>query len=168
VDGGQSIPPAVTSTEFDILADRIGAISTLTTTDKSSTVGAINEVNAVIDAKVLTYNTDYSVSYITGVSNSSNPRATKILNHFYSLYMNIGIDSATVTIPARTEMQIGTISIVGKTISGATICPVQADNDGTRYSAVARIASTGAIYISNNEDVSIAGNIRIMAYLIVA
>lgn len=35
-----------TSSEFDILSNRIGSLSTLTTTDKSSIVGAVNELNA--------------------------------------------------------------------------------------------------------------------------
>jgi hypothetical protein len=39
------ITPTVTSAEFDILAGRIGSLSSLTTTDKDSVVEAINEVN---------------------------------------------------------------------------------------------------------------------------
>jgi hypothetical protein len=62
VDGGQSIHPAVTSTEFDILADRIGAISTLTTTNKSNTVGAINEVNTAMANKA--NKSDLRVKYL--------------------------------------------------------------------------------------------------------
>lgn len=38
----------LTSSEFDVLSNRIGSLSTLTTTDKSSVVGAINELNASI------------------------------------------------------------------------------------------------------------------------
>ena len=46
VEGGEDYPPAVTSTEFDILADRIGALSSLTTTDKTDLVSAVNEVKS--------------------------------------------------------------------------------------------------------------------------
>ena len=38
-------PPTVTSSEFDILANRIGTLSSLETTEKTNVVGAINEVN---------------------------------------------------------------------------------------------------------------------------
>jgi hypothetical protein len=43
-------PPAVTSTEFDILNNRIGNLSSLTTTDKASAVAAVNELNGKIPA----------------------------------------------------------------------------------------------------------------------
>lgn len=44
VESGADYPPAVTSTEFDILADRIGSLGELDTTDQSSVVNAVNEV----------------------------------------------------------------------------------------------------------------------------
>ena len=46
VDGGEDVPERVTSTEFDILADRIGPLPTLETTDKGSVVNAVNELNS--------------------------------------------------------------------------------------------------------------------------
>lgn len=49
VEGGEDYPPAVTSTEFDILADRIGSLATLETTDKSDLVSAVNEVVGDVD-----------------------------------------------------------------------------------------------------------------------
>lgn len=42
---GSGDPPVVTSTEFDILAGRIGTLSNLTTTEKANVVGAVNEVD---------------------------------------------------------------------------------------------------------------------------
>lgn len=45
-------PTAITSTEFDVLSNRIGSLSSLTTTDKTNVVSAVNEVNArVADAE---------------------------------------------------------------------------------------------------------------------
>ena len=44
VEGGEDYPPAVTSTEFDILADRIGSLSSLDTEVKTNLVSAVNEV----------------------------------------------------------------------------------------------------------------------------
>lgn len=41
-------PPAVTSTEFDILANRIGMLGNLTTTEKTNLVGAVNEVKSTL------------------------------------------------------------------------------------------------------------------------
>lgn len=49
VDGGEDVPERVTSTEFDILADRIGSLSTLETTDKTSIVNAINNFKSETD-----------------------------------------------------------------------------------------------------------------------
>lgn len=42
-------PTQITSTEFDILNNRIGDLSTLTTTNKSNVVNAVNEVKAGVD-----------------------------------------------------------------------------------------------------------------------
>ena len=55
VTGGEDYPPAVTSTEFDILADRIGSLEELSTTDQSSIVNAVNELvdaDAAINSKI--------------------------------------------------------------------------------------------------------------------
>ena len=41
-------PPAMTSTEFDILSNRIGSLSSLTTTAKTNLVSAVNEVDSKI------------------------------------------------------------------------------------------------------------------------
>lgn len=49
VDGGEDVPESVTSTEFDILADRIGVLSNLTTTDKTDIVHAVNEVKEQVE-----------------------------------------------------------------------------------------------------------------------
>lgn len=49
VDGGEDVPERVTSTEFDILADRIGSLSTLETTDKTSIVNAVNSLKDETD-----------------------------------------------------------------------------------------------------------------------
>lgn len=48
LDPNEGDPPAVTSTEFDILANRIGTLGNLTTTAKTNTVAAINELDADI------------------------------------------------------------------------------------------------------------------------
>lgn len=42
----ESDPPAVTSSEFDILANRIGTLSNLTTTAKTNIVSAVNELDS--------------------------------------------------------------------------------------------------------------------------
>ena len=47
-DSADPQPASVTSTEFDILANRIGTLSQLTTTQKTNVVGAINEINGKI------------------------------------------------------------------------------------------------------------------------
>ena len=52
IDGGEDVPASVTSTEFDILADRIGVLSNLETTDKSDVVSAVNEVKQTLSDKV--------------------------------------------------------------------------------------------------------------------
>lgn len=49
VDGGEDVPERVTSTEFDILADRIGSLSTLETTVKTSIVNAVNSLKNETD-----------------------------------------------------------------------------------------------------------------------
>lgn len=41
---------ALTSSEFDILANRIGSLSSLTTTDKTNVVNAVNELNAHLES----------------------------------------------------------------------------------------------------------------------
>ena len=46
----QADPTQITPSDFDVLAGRIGSLSNLTTTDKSSTVFAINEVNSAVSA----------------------------------------------------------------------------------------------------------------------
>jgi hypothetical protein len=45
LDPEEGDPPAVTSTEFDILANRIGQLSSLETTDKTNLVSAVNELS---------------------------------------------------------------------------------------------------------------------------
>lgn len=47
---------AITSSEFDVLAARIGTLSSLTTTAKTSTVAAINE----LDSDITTLNSNYT------------------------------------------------------------------------------------------------------------
>lgn len=60
-----SDPTQVTSTEFDILANRIGTLANLTTTEKGSIVGAVNEVNTAIANKA------NKVQYtVTGTTNN--------------------------------------------------------------------------------------------------
>ena len=44
----------MTSSEFDVLSNRIGQLSALTTTDKSSVVNAINELNASLPKQIFT------------------------------------------------------------------------------------------------------------------
>ena len=44
IDGSQSLPSVMTSSEFDILANRIGTLSSLITPVKTDIVSAINEV----------------------------------------------------------------------------------------------------------------------------
>jgi len=52
-DSADPQPASVTSTEFDILANRIGTLSQLTTTQKTNVVGAINEINGNITAELI-------------------------------------------------------------------------------------------------------------------
>lgn len=73
IDGGEDIPERVTSTEFDILADRIGALSTLDTIDKSSIVNAVNELE---DGKAPTSHASVNTDYGTG--NATNYGHVKI------------------------------------------------------------------------------------------
>lgn len=49
LDPSEGDPPAVTSTEFDILANRIGTLGNLTTTEKTNLVGAVNEVKSTLE-----------------------------------------------------------------------------------------------------------------------
>ena len=62
VEGGADYPPAVTSTEFDILADRIGSLGELDTTDQSSIVNAVNEVVGSVD------DVNSKINYETAIS----------------------------------------------------------------------------------------------------
>jgi len=48
VEGGQNVPAQITSTEFDILAGRIGNLSSLHTSVKTDTVSAVNELSEQI------------------------------------------------------------------------------------------------------------------------
>ena len=48
VDGGQNVPSQITSAEFDILAGRIGNLSSLQTSVKTDTVSAINSLSEQI------------------------------------------------------------------------------------------------------------------------
>jgi hypothetical protein len=48
VEGGQNVPSSITSTEFDILAGRIGTLSALQTSVKTDTVSAINSLSEQI------------------------------------------------------------------------------------------------------------------------
>ena len=55
ITANESDPPAMTSTEFDILSNRIGSLSSLTTTAKTNLVSAVNEVDgnvATLDSKI--------------------------------------------------------------------------------------------------------------------
>ena len=66
VEGGEDYPPAITSTEFDILADRIGSLETLETTDQSDLVSAINEVKEEIQTAVFASLTEFK-NYVSSM-----------------------------------------------------------------------------------------------------
>ena len=77
VDGGEDVPASVTSTEFDILADRIGVLSNLETEDKTSIVNAINDLQDDVNATIT------SASQTLSQSITSNTQAiANINNHF--------------------------------------------------------------------------------------
>lgn len=56
---GEADPEALNPSEFDVLAGRIGNLSSLATTEKSSVVGAVNEVNSNMP-KYLSNNSTYT------------------------------------------------------------------------------------------------------------
>jgi hypothetical protein len=137
----------------------IGTLSSLTTTEKGSLVGAVNELNASTTLTQLTYNTDFTFTQITGITLTANPIVRRI-GCLYYIYINMGMNASTLTIPAHSELQVATISITGKSFSGAFIFPVYFNDNNTCYSVTGRLASNGNIYLTNNTDIAIAGNLR--------
>ena len=77
LDPNEGDPPAVTSTEFDILANRIGTLGNLTTTEKANTVAAINE----LDADITSLN-----SNLTSLSEQIGPFSTSVSTSGTKLY----------------------------------------------------------------------------------
>lgn len=71
IDSADPQPASVTSTEFDILANRIGTLSNLHTTNKTSLVDATNEVSDQIATKTAT------VTFVANKTEGSNFSAKK-------------------------------------------------------------------------------------------
>lgn len=96
---------AVTSTEFDILANRIGSLSSLTTTHKDNCVNAINDCKSEI-----TNLTEQIVPQhygFTGISSATtNREIVRKIGHIVWAYVGV-----TVTIPADTTTKIGSFNI---------------------------------------------------------
>lgn len=81
VEGGQNVPAQITSTEFDILAGRIGNLSSLQTSVKTDTVSAVNELSEQI-----------------GMLNSNLTALSTQVNNITSFSENVTIDSVTYTV----------------------------------------------------------------------
>lgn len=94
---GEADPEALNPSEFDVLAGRIGNLSSLTTTEKSSVVGAVNEVNNKITDETSVKEVAYTVntSYVSDTNKFTIYKVGKIL--VARGYINIGI-----AIPAST------------------------------------------------------------------
>lgn len=83
VEGGEDYPPAVTSTEFDILADRIGSLATLDTSTKASAVAAINEVVGNIGTVPSGKTVEGQIDDINGkLSTVEDKKITRVGNYF--------------------------------------------------------------------------------------
>lgn len=114
------------SLDFTTTGD-IGDLSTLTTTDNSSLVGAINEVNQIVSETVLYNNpsgTNGNVSLSNSVSNYSYIEIyymSDSLNYYSKIY---NAEGKSMTLMAQTLVG-GTPALYGKTkgisISGTTI-----------------------------------------------
>ena len=75
---------AITSSEFDVLAARIGTLSSLTTTDKTSAVAAINE----LDSDITALNSKFSYPTIGDTSASSHSRIDELGDRTFSTWIN--------------------------------------------------------------------------------
>lgn len=97
-DSADPQPASVTSTEFDILANRIGTLSQLTTTQKTNLVGAVNEVNGK-----LTKQTDVIETHIYSSQTTDNVKTLFKSNGI--VYINLEVRSInSVTFPTETDL----------------------------------------------------------------
>jgi hypothetical protein len=84
IGAGQGIPGTITSTEFNTLASRIGTLSNLTTTDKSSAVAAVNEVNSKLTNFVKWKEITETTTSSGAVQIPTNLGANRILSAHYT------------------------------------------------------------------------------------
>ena len=145
VEGGADYPPAVTSTEFDILADRIGSLGELDTTDQSSIVNAVNEV---ID-DIGDINGDISIQTVTGSTSIASLVSQTPSNSIRKYY--IGSSSNLSDYPSMMSEFTNVVMVtVDKGISSAAYVHIYADKpNGTAGEAFAY--TTGQAFFWNGD-----------------
>ena len=120
IDGGQNVPSGVTSTEFDILAGRIGALSTLDTTVKTDLVSAINEVNGNIPNRlVLALDTVTNTSGAYSHSTSDN----RVTADMKAIDIEVGTP-ATFRAPITVTTGNGTVTLSCPDVVGSSTVTV--------------------------------------------
>ena len=94
----------------------VGTLSGLSTTEKDSLVGAVNEVNSKLTSKLLTYGTDYSYTQSSNVDTNKTVvvRMYKVSESLYAMFLGL---SFTGTVNSKKRLELFTnVSITGKTI----------------------------------------------------
>lgn len=145
LDVGASTP-TVTSTEFDILSGRIGSLSSLTTTAKTSAVAAINELNGNIATIASHDNYTQSLVVASNASTTSAQFSTYNGRKFsdYRLLVFVMYESKTASAVIRETVVIpSTMWTTGKSIY------LVQNHGGTN------LPNVSGIVISYNSDTSV-------------
>ena len=163
-----SIPAAALPLTVKIINAKPGGLQSLNASDISYDGGNVedelDDLNSSITHATLTEGTHFTISINTGFS-KINCNLYKITDHIYYLYF---LGSATNTVAANSQAEMGTLSITGKSIQTANVFAIEFYKSNTYYSFVGRIAGNGTIYVSNNTGTARDGTIRFSCVLFVS